>query len=233
MALAGVAGAAVVALVAAFGLSHDRDTDAPVKATSGTISKSATSPAAATGSAGSSSTGSSAGSSKGAATGSAGSSAGGPSDGQTPLDKRKEGSEQPTDAPTARAQRLPGLHPAKPLTVTVPARNGSATGRLVTGFPSSALPLPAGAQVKTSSMSSAEGRVRVDVVAQTELTDDGVLAFYARRLAPKGLIGATVPAVAGSRAQSFSDGRNSVTVTVEHHAERRTIIVTAVLRRAG
>jgi hypothetical protein len=251
--LAGVASAAVVALVAAFALTPDSGSEAPLRTSAGTTSQHApSSTGASTGSgsssarasgssSGSSSTGPSTGASKSASTGSAGSSSSGStgsassgsSADQAPLDERKQGSEQPTSARTVRAHRLPGLHPVKPLTVTGPVRTGSATGRLATGFPSGALPLPAGAQVMTSSTSSDEGRLRVDVVAQTALSDDSVLAFYSRHLEPKGLIGATVPAVPGSRARSFSDGRSSVTVTVQHHAERRTLIVTAVLRRAG
>ncbi len=252
--LAGVASAAVVALVAAFALTPDSGSEASLRTSAGTTSQhAASSTGASTGSSGSSSarasgssstgpstgssksasTGSTGGSSSGSSSGSEGSASGGSSADQAPLDERKQGSEQPPSARTVRAHRLPGLHPVKPLTVTGPVRTGSATGRLATGFPSGALPLPAGAQVMTSSTSSDEGRLRVDVVAQTALSDDSVLAFYSRHLEPKGLIGATVPAVPGSRARSFSDGRSSVTVTVQHHAERRTLIVTAVLRRAG
>lgn len=91
----------------------------------------------------------------------------------------------------------------------------SATGKIVAGFPSDALPLAPGSHVSSSSVSPQGKTLQVSLVATAANAEPlAVMQFYQTHLGVLGLGAAQAPASAGSTAMWFTRGTDKVTITV-------------------
>jgi hypothetical protein len=127
--------------------------------------------------------------------------------------------EQPTPSATVKAKAtptwLPGLSASRQRPhVHLPAHPASADGRLVDGYPAGAVPVAPRTRVVSSSVSAQGHRVQGTLVGSYDGSRARLQAFYRRAMGRMGLTGAAVPALAPARATSFSDGVDSVTLTV-------------------
>jgi hypothetical protein len=102
--------------------------------------------------------------------------------------------------------------PAPAISGKVP-RSASAEGKLVTGFPKKAIPLPAEAAVLTSSVSSSDRRVQVGLEARTTLTVNELLDHYRASFAARGWSVSTATDAAGDSSVTGGYGNDSVTVS--------------------
>jgi len=93
-------------------------------------------------------------------------------------------------------------------------RSASASGRLVAGYPTAAMPTARHSRIDTSSVSSSDSRVQVALVATTDRTAATVLRFYRLHLAGLGFTERPTTAVGGSEAAAFRRGSDVATVTV-------------------
>jgi hypothetical protein len=91
--------------------------------------------------------------------------------------------------------------------------SASASGRLVTGFPS-VIPLAQASTVASSSVASSGTIVQATLVARTTVASAGVVDFYNQQFAKFGIVPTAVPAADGSIAFSFSRDNDNVTLTV-------------------
>jgi hypothetical protein len=107
-------------------------------------------------------------------------------------------------------------------------KSGSATGKLVAGFPDQ-LVIPTGAEIRSSSISTSGSRSQVTVDAKVAGDPTSTLQTISAGFAKIGLVGAPTPAVGGSTSQSFSRGNDTVTVTVTASGSKTELTVFAVL----
>lgn len=140
--------------------------------------------------------------------------------------------EEPAPEVTSLAELLDEVGTAPLVAAPLPA-GASATGRLVTRFPSVLRPTRA-ARVESSSISPSGDRLQVSLVASTSLDPAEVLMAYRTRLARRGLAELAAPATAaGSQAAAFRRGRSTVTVTATAEGSRTSYSVHASLRAGG
>ncbi len=98
----------------------------------------------------------------------------------------------------------------------------SANGALVTGFPSSVIPLAPSAAVKSSSVSPQDSILQLSLVARTSAEPLAVMAFYQKHFSALGLGVAQAPASTGSAATWFTRGTDKITVTTTPHQDGGT-----------
>ncbi|MES2094827.1 MAG: hypothetical protein V4531_13600 [Actinomycetota bacterium] len=91
--------------------------------------------------------------------------------------------------------------------------SATSTGALVAGFPS-AIPLPAGNTITTSSVSSNGNRLQAALSAKTTIGSAELVDWYTAQFAKLSLPGSPAPAVGGSTAFAFALGDDSITLTV-------------------
>ncbi len=128
------------------------------------------------------------------------------------------GSEQPTRAaqPSPGATPLPGLRKRRDgrLAVPQPRAAAAATGRLVSGYPVGAVPVPARASVRSSSVAGSAGRVQASVDGTFPGTTEALASYYRRELGKHGLTGVQGASGRGTQTLVFSDGESNVTLTL-------------------
>lgn len=91
----------------------------------------------------------------------------------------------------------------------------SATGKIVAGFPSTALPPAPESHISSSSVSPQGKTLQVSLVATVPNAEPlAVMQFYQTHLGALGLGAAQAPASAGSTAMWFTRGTDKVTITV-------------------
>ncbi|MGN6326422.1 hypothetical protein [Pseudolysinimonas sp.] len=112
--------------------------------------------------------------------------------------------------PTATPTR-PALNPATPLLTSAP-EPGSASGRLVTGFPDVAAPLE-GSTVRSSSVAVDGARVQVAATAEVAATPAQVQAAYAERYAALRMTSAPGTAQPGTTVTEYSRSADRITIT--------------------
>ena len=105
------------------------------------------------------------------------------------------------------SDRSPLVNPPLPTTAT-------ARGKLVSGYPTAALPVARSSRIDTTSVSSGDSRVQVALVATTDRTAASVLRFYRLHLNGLGFREKPTSAAGGSEAASFVRGPDVATVTV-------------------
>ena len=117
---------------------------------------------------------------------------------------------------------LPGLvEPDTSPLVRVPLpRTASRQGAIVAGYPGKALPVPPGAQVKSSSVSSSGRVLQVALEAHSDNSADAVARFHRVNLARKGFKEAPVPAVGGSTGIAFRRGADTLVLTLTPTGKR-------------
>jgi hypothetical protein len=107
-------------------------------------------------------------------------------------------------------------------------KSGSATGKLVAGFPDQ-LVLPSGADIRSSAISTSGSRSQVTVDAKVSGDPGSAMQTVAAGFAKIGLVGTPTSAVGGSTAQTFRRGNDTVTVTVTASGSTTELTVFAVL----
>ncbi|GAA1935284.1 hypothetical protein [Nocardioides hwasunensis] len=136
--------------------------------------------------------------------------------------------EAPEQTVTSLSELL-GTTSKAPLVSAPLPRAASATGRLVSDFPTLLRPSRA-SRVTSSSISPSGSRLQVGLVATTALSPDDLLLAYRSRLARSGLGEiATPPTTPGSVAAAFRRGRSTITVTATEDGSRTTYSVHASL----
>jgi hypothetical protein len=123
---------------------------------------------------------------------------------------------------------LPPATSPPPVFVGTAPKSGSASGKLVAGFPAE-LVVPAGAKVASSSISTSGSRSQVTLDATVDGTPADALQTVAAGFAKIGLVGTPTSAVGGSTAEVFARGNDTVTVTVSKSGSRTELTVFAVL----
>ncbi|MDQ1553092.1 MAG: hypothetical protein QOK46_170 [Microbacteriaceae bacterium] len=109
--------------------------------------------------------------------------------------------------------RLPPSEPRVAMFTGPVPKSASASGRLVTGFPS-VIPLAHASTVASSSVASSGTIVQATLVARTTVAFGGVVDFYNKQFAKFGIAPIAVPAAAGSTAFAFTRDDDNVTLTV-------------------
>jgi len=122
----------------------------------------------------------------------------------------------PTATPTP--YRLPGLAAAKkaataPLVAKAP-KTASAHGRVVAGFPTSAVPLPRGLTIVSSSVASQGRHVQVSLQASSDASWRSVRSRLTSALTERGYTATTAAATAGTAAVQYTHGTDGVVVTL-------------------
>lgn len=114
---------------------------------------------------------------------------------------------------TPTATTLPKSVERKPaLTGKVPA-NGTAKGKLVPGFPYNAIPIPDGAHIVDSSVSTQKQNVQAAVNLRTGLSQDKVLSFYESQASKKGWLATRGTTVDGAKTITMGYGKDNVVAT--------------------
>jgi hypothetical protein len=108
----------------------------------------------------------------------------------------------------------PGRVRNEPLVTRPLPASASSRGRLVRGYPGTALPVAHRSRITSSSVSADDPRLQVALVATTAATTTGVLRFYRLHLSGLGFTERPTTAVGGSEAAAFRRGSDAVTVTV-------------------
>lgn len=127
------------------------------------------------------------------------------------------GVELPAD--NASESGLPGLSAGtsvdrSPLVSLPLPVTASAKGRLVRGYPATALPATRHSRIDSTSVSSGDSQVQVALVATTDRSAAAVLRFYRLHLTGLGFRERPATAAGGSEAAAFRRGSDVVTVTV-------------------
>lgn len=92
-------------------------------------------------------------------------------------------------------------------------REGTATGKLVAGFPDT-IPTAPHSDVDVSSLTSEGARVQATFTATSSQASTDILAFYRAQFAKFGLLDAPAPAVGGSTAVAFTRDDDSITLSL-------------------
>jgi len=124
--------------------------------------------------------------------------------------------------PTATPTR-PALNPAEPLLAAVP-KPGTASGRLVAGFPSVAAP-PEGAAVTSSSIAVDGRRVQVAATADVASSPDQVQAAYAQRFSALKMASTPGTAQPGTTVTVYARSADRITITTSASAAGTTLSV--------
>lgn len=116
-----------------------------------------------------------------------------------------------TAAPTATTlpksvERVPALTGKAP-------SNGTAKGKLVAGFPSKALPIPDGARIVDSSVSTQNRNVQAAVNLRTGMSPEKVMSFYESQASKKGWLATRGTTVDGAATITLGYGKDNVVAT--------------------
>ncbi|MBO1739151.1 hypothetical protein [Leifsonia sp. TF02-11] len=115
---------------------------------------------------------------------------------------------QPTPTPA-----LPSSTPLPyPVSAPLPA-SASATGKLVSGYPSGVLPQAPGSSIQSSSVSSQASHLQVSLQAKTGQGVTDIVTFYRAALAKYGMYDSPAPAQGGATSVRFERDGDSVTLT--------------------
>lgn len=138
-----------------------------------------------------------------------------PSDAPVPSASAVEKPKLEVPATTApKATTLPkSVKRAPAVTGKVPP-NGTAKGKLVSGFPSKALRIPDGARIVDSSVSTQNRNVQAAVNLRTGMSQEQVLSFYESQASKKGWLAIRGTTVDGAATITMGYGKDNVVATV-------------------
>ncbi|MGL3806336.1 hypothetical protein ACSYDW_09590 [Paeniglutamicibacter sp. R2-26] len=127
-------------------------------------------------------------------------------------------------SPKASSSTLPkSVERAPAISGKVP-KDGSATGELTPGFPTTALPIPAGAHIVDSSVGTQKRNVQAAANFRTNLSREKVLAFYETAAAKQGWLATRGTAADGAANITIGYGKDSVVATVRTAATGATFV---------
>ena len=123
-----------------------------------------------------------------------------------------------------KATTLPkSVKKAPVLSGTVP-REGTAKGELTSGFPTKALPIPQGARIIDSSVSTQNRNVQVAVNYRTSMSVEAVLKFYESEAAKRGWVATRGTAADGAKSITLGFGDDTMAATVRTAATGATTV---------
>lgn len=131
--------------------------------------------------------------------------------------------EMPPSAQPKSTTLPKSVRKAPVLSGTVPAE-GTAKGKLTTGFPLKALPIPPGAHINDSSVSAQKRNLQVAVNYRTSLGIEAVLKFYESEAAKRGWVAARGTAADGAQSISLGFGKDTMAATVRTAPTGATIV---------
>lgn len=108
---------------------------------------------------------------------------------------------------------LPKSRDDGPLVKSPLPAEGSASGKIVAGFPTDVIEAAPASALKSSSVSPQGSILQVSLVAHSTAEPLAVMQFYQKQFAQLGLGAAQAPASAGSSAMWFTLGTDKITVT--------------------
>jgi hypothetical protein len=131
----------------------------------------------------------------------------------TPTRAAGSGSEvlPPTATPTTPHL---GVDPTPLVTAPLP-KTASATGKLVTGFPSGVISIPADTKVTSSAISTQGNRMQATLVGTSAAPVGDVLSYFEAACTKLGLTSTVTPSAPGTQATSCARGNDRITVTTE------------------
>lgn len=120
----------------------------------------------------------------------------------------------PADQP-ADGRGLPPVESevTAPPAVIRPAEPASEVGGRVDGFPE-LIPIVDGSRIVSSAVTADGGRLQATLIAEASVAPEELLASYRREFATLAFVPADAPSVGGSTALTFTNGIDSVLVTV-------------------
>lgn len=101
---------------------------------------------------------------------------------------------------------------------------GTAKGKLVEGFPTKALPIPEGAHIVDSSVSTQNRNVQAAANFRTSLSQEKVLTFYEAQAAKKGWLATRGKSVDGAATVTVGYANDTVVATVRTAATGATTV---------
>jgi hypothetical protein len=99
------------------------------------------------------------------------------------------------------------------LSGTVP-KEGTAKGKLTSGFPTKAMPIPEGAHIVDSSVSTQGRKIQVAVNYRTSLSVEAVLKYYESQAAKRGWVATRGTAADGAKSITLGFGDDTMVATV-------------------
>ncbi|WP_411733206.1 hypothetical protein [Paeniglutamicibacter sp.] len=99
------------------------------------------------------------------------------------------------------------------LSGTIP-KEGTAKGELTSGFPTKAMPIPQGARIIDSSVSTQKRNVQVAVNYRTSMSVEAVLKFYESEAAKRGWVATRGTAADGAKSITLGFGNDTMAATV-------------------
>lgn len=136
----------------------------------------------------------------------------------SPLSTRAPGSDSEVLPPTA-TPTTPHLGVDPTPLVTAPlAKTASATGKLVTGFPSGVISIPADTKVTSSAISTQRNRMQATLVGTSAASVGDVQSYFEAAFTKLGLTSTVTPSAPGTQANTFARGNDRIIVTTEAHS---------------
>lgn len=130
----------------------------------------------------------------------------------------------PTATPTVKAL---GVAPTALVSAPLP-KTASAKAKLVSGFPSSVIPIPTGTKIVSSAISTQGDRMQVTLVGTSTATPGDVQAYFQTALTELGLTASVTPSAEGTVATTYSRGEDRIVVSTTADAAGTQLSVFAL-----
>lgn len=121
--------------------------------------------------------------------------------------------EVPASAKPSATTLPKSVKKAPVLSGTVP-KEGTAKGKLTSGFPTKAMPIPEGAHIVDSSVSTQGRKIQVAVNYRTSLSVEAVLKYYESQAAKRGWVATRGTAADGAKSITLGFGDDTMVATV-------------------
>ena len=152
----------------------------------------------------------------------------GPTSAPSPTPTRAAGSGTEVLPPTATPTTAHLGTESTPLVTEPLPKSASATGKLVTGFPTDVISLPAGMKIESSSIATQGVHMQVTVVGTSAASVGDVQSYFQAVFTKLGLTAVVTPAAPGTTATSYSRSSDSITVTTSADSGGTHVSVFAV-----
>ncbi|WP_146111912.1 hypothetical protein [Arthrobacter sp. MYb227] len=103
-------------------------------------------------------------------------------------------------------------------------QEGTASGKLTQGFPAEALPVPEGAHIVDSSVSTQGKNIQVAVNYRTSKTPEQVLSFYEHAATKKGWLATRGTGADGAKNITLGYGKDTTVATVRTAGTGATVV---------
>lgn len=131
--------------------------------------------------------------------------------------------EVPADSSTTATTLPKSVKKTPVLSGSVP-KSGTAKGKLTSEFPTKALPVPSGAKIIDSSVSSQQRNIQVAVNYRSTMSVEAVLKYYEAQSGKRGWVATRGTAADGAQSITVGFGDDTMTATVRTAPTGSTII---------